>query len=221
MDRPAPRLFVIPARDAPVAAVLRRGPSDWYQVLRWDLDRDVVEGGAWFHGRLYEERCDLSPDGELLLYFCHGGRVRPGYTDAWTAVSRLPWLHALALWPWGTTYGGGGRFVDSGATLGVDRRRIVLRGSAATKTHPDHPSDGLEVVEGEAPLRARSAEVPEAEWDGRDFRGRVLFAKDGKLFRRDRGVDVEIADLNGRAPTPEPAPEWARSPIASRPKRRR
>lgn len=201
---PPCRLFVIPARNAPVAAVLRRGPSDWYQVLRWDLDRDVVEGGAWFHGRIYEDRCDVSPDGALFLYFVHGGRSRPGYTDSWTAVSRLPWLFAHALWPSGTTYGGGGRFVD--------RRRIVLRG--AGKAHPDHEPHGLEVVDGDAPLHARSNEIEDAEWDGRDFRGRVLFARAGKLFRRERDRDVEIADLNDRAPSPEPAPDWARRPLA-------
>jgi hypothetical protein len=90
------RLFVIAARDTPVAAVLRRGPSGWYQIIRWDTGSDEFTDGSWFKGRIYEDKCDLSPDGELFVYFCHGGRWRPEYTDAWTAVSRLPWLSALA-----------------------------------------------------------------------------------------------------------------------------
>lgn len=78
----------IHARSAPRAVVLRRGPSGWAQVIAWDTERDTFDDGAWFKGRIYEERCDLSPNGKLLLYFCHGGRMRPGYTDSWTAVSR-------------------------------------------------------------------------------------------------------------------------------------
>lgn len=107
------RLFVLRARDAPVAVILRRGPSKWYHVIRWHMKEDRFEFGAWFHGRIYEERCDLSPDGQLLVYFCHGGAHRPGYTESWTAVSRAPWLYALGLWPWGSTWGGGGRFLDN------------------------------------------------------------------------------------------------------------
>jgi hypothetical protein len=57
------RLFVISARRAPVAAVLRRGPSKWVQLNVWDTSTDSIEHGQWFHGRIYERRCDLSPDG--------------------------------------------------------------------------------------------------------------------------------------------------------------
>src|SRR5262249_44616225 len=71
--RPPCRLHVLLAREAPVAVILRRGPSAWYQVILWRTDRDTFEDGAWFKGRLYEERCDLSPDGELLLYFALQG----------------------------------------------------------------------------------------------------------------------------------------------------
>jgi hypothetical protein len=48
-----------------------------------------------------------SPDGELLLYFAlQGSRWQTSYRGSWTAVSRVPWLHALALWPQGDTWGG-------------------------------------------------------------------------------------------------------------------
>ena len=93
METPPCRLFVFTARDAPIAIVARRGPSKWYHVLRWHTKNDTFEPGAWFHGRIYEDRCDLSPDGSLMVYFCHGGAWRPDYTAAWTAVQG-PWLHA-------------------------------------------------------------------------------------------------------------------------------
>jgi hypothetical protein len=76
---PAPaRLFVILARRAPVGVIFRRGPSPWVQLIRWDTEHDRFEHGQWFHGRIYERRCDLSPDGSLLIYFASkfSGRAR-------------------------------------------------------------------------------------------------------------------------------------------------
>jgi len=173
--RPPPRLFVVFAARAPVGVVIRRGPSSWASLTRWETDVDRFTPGACFRGRLYEEKCDVSPDGSLFVYAAHQGRrLGTSVTHAWTAVSRLPWLHALTLWPMGTTYGGGGRFVGD--------RRLVLRGASAA--HPEHPLAGLEVVAGEAPLHRSSGEVEGATWSGRDPRGRMVFARDGQLFAR-------------------------------------
>ena len=205
---PPCRLFVIQARDVPVAAVLRRGPSRWYQVIRWDTNDDEFTDGAWFKGRIYEERCDLSPDGELLICFCHGGRIRPGYTDSWTTVSRLPWLSALALWPAGTTYGGGGRFVEN--------RKLILRNGQCDEPHPDHLPHGLELVDGNAERHVSLGEVDGADWSGYDRKRRLVFARAGKLYRRTNGRDREIIDLNDRVPDPVPAPDWAEAPIGRR-----
>ncbi len=198
-------LFVIVARDRPVAVILRRGPSDWYHVVRWDTARDEFEHGAWIRGRLYEDKCDLSPDGELFLAFVHQGRKSgTATTHAWTAVSRPPWLHALALWPQGTTYGGGGRFTG--------RRRLVLR-SGAPKAHPEHPADGLEVEPGSPPLNESSGEVVGAEWSGRDHAGRLVFTRGYVLHRRVGDRDTVVRDFGGLTPETVPAPEEARRPI--------
>jgi len=201
----APRLFVIPARDAPVAAVFRRGPSDWCQVLRWRTDRDEVDDGAWFRGRLYEAKCDVSPDGELLVVAAfQGSRLGTGYTDSWTAVSRLPWLHALALWPVGTTYGGGGRFTGP--------RSLTLR-LGDLRAHPDHPAHGLELTTGAPPRHASTDEIPDADWCGRDHAGRLLLARAGRLYRRRGHDDVQVLDARDRHPAPAPAPGWAKTPL--------
>src|SRR4051812_15030832 len=61
-----PRLFFLLARKSPTAVIFRRGPSDWVQLIRWNTQTDDFEPGQWFHGRVYEHRCDLSPNGELL-----------------------------------------------------------------------------------------------------------------------------------------------------------
>lgn len=189
-----------------MAVVLRRGPSDWYRVIRWDLERDQFDDGAWFKGRIYEEKCDLSPDGALFLGFFHqGSRAGTPYTDSWTAVSRLPWLHAIGLWPAGTTYGGGGRFTGT--------RAVALRNGPDSQTHPDHPGHGLTLEGGPAQVHRSAEGVTGASWVGTDHRGRPIFAREGALYRGTGSDACAVRDLNPMAPKPQPAPDWARKPL--------
>lgn len=206
----SPRLFVIFAKEADEAVVFARGPSAWFHVIRWDTRRDSFESGAWIRGKIYPERCDLSPDGKLLLYFVYQGRRRgTTYTPAWTAVSRSPWLKALALWPWNSTWGGGGHFEG--------KRKVVLAAGCEWKAHPDHPPAGLEVGWGSNRIHASSNEVDGAEWSGRDQRGRLIFARDGRLhwLRNDQSA-VVLADFNADKPDPREAPEWAAEPLVDK-----
>lgn len=203
----SPRLFVIFAKEADEAVVFARGPSEWFHVIRWDTRHDKFEPGAWIRGKIYPERCDLSPDGRLLLYFVHQGqRHSTSYTSAWTGVSRSPWLTALALWPWGSTWGGGGHFEDN--------RKVVLASGCECNAHPDHLPIGLNVSWGSNKRNASSNEVDGAEWSGRDQRGRLIFAKNGCLYwqRNSSAVSV-LADFNGDKPDPQPAPDWATRPL--------
>ena len=105
--KPACRIYVIKAAASPVAAVFRRGPSKQVQILKWDMNTDVFTPGQWFKGRIYERRCDVSPNGQYLIYFATKHKP-PLYS--WTAVSKLPYLTALALWPTRGPLGGGGLF---------------------------------------------------------------------------------------------------------------
>lgn len=199
------RLFVIPARDEPVALIVRRGPSDWCHLIQWETRRDVFTHGAWIRARIYEDRCDLSPDGKLFIYFARGRPTDPSYTHAWTAISRVPWLFALTLWPQGTTYYGGGRFVEN---------RTIALGTVFHPPHPSHPLKGLSIVESEVAPRESYDEVDDADWSGRDHRGNPIFSRRYKLFRRVKRRDVELADFDGLKPDPQPAPDWARRPLA-------
>jgi hypothetical protein len=91
----APRIYCIPAVEAPVVAVFRRGPSNWSHIGRWDLARGEYEAGAWLGGRIFPRRSDLSPDGRLLCYFAHKPSATWKHGDAYVAISKLPWLTAL------------------------------------------------------------------------------------------------------------------------------
>jgi hypothetical protein len=101
------RLYVIVARKAPIAVVFRRGPTRQVELLSWNLETDEVTAGQWLKGRIYERRCDLSPSGKLLIYFAAKYETE---LRTWTAISRPPYLTALALWPKGDAWGGGGLF---------------------------------------------------------------------------------------------------------------
>jgi hypothetical protein len=199
-------LFIIPARDAPKAVIIRRGPSAWYHLILWEWKhkgRDVFTHGAWIRARLFPEKCDLSPDGNLFVYFVfQGSRHGTDYKDSYTAVSRPPWLYALALWPHGGTYAGGGRFLDNHTLIGPFGPQ-----------HPDHQSRVICAESGSFECHRSACEVSDSDWSGLDFSGRVIFTKGGKVFRRKKvgrkQADIELADFNDLQPHPQPAPKWA------------
>ncbi len=144
------RLFVYLARDAPIGAVLRRGPSDWARLSLWHTATDAVDHGQWLHARVYERRCDLAADGSLFVAFVRDSAgPNQGNTDTWVTVSRPPWFTALALWFVGGTYSTGGCFPD-GRTLWLgfdptapDRGHLPADLSTTTALSPyvDHTND--------------------------------------------------------------------------------
>jgi hypothetical protein len=169
------RLFVLLARTAPVGVILRRGPTQWVQLIKWNTDTDTFEPGQWFKGRIYEDKCDLSPDGKLLVYFAHKGGnsfKNPGYGDSWTAISKPPYFTALALWPvWGTWYGGG---------IFQSERVVWLNHKYVHEPHPQHQPDGIKVIQDESwyfDVDVKRESMSQAGWEtiqtGRDIALRV------------------------------------------------
>jgi hypothetical protein len=196
-----PRLSILLAASAPVAVVLRRGPTDWVQVTKWDTSRDTFDDGAWFHGHIYPERSGLSPDGRLMVYFACKHQWL--HTDpCWTAISRPPWLTALAMWPQMDAMHGGGYFEKNSS--------VVLTTLFECDPHPDHQPHGLTVRFGRRAPQQAQAEVPDADWSGYDQQNRLIYARRGRLFRMEGLTLREIADFGDRSPDPVPAPAWAR-----------
>jgi len=101
------RLHVIIAREAETAVVIRRGPSKLVCSIGWNLSNDTFELGQWLRARIYEKRCDLSPDGQYFAYFAKRG------ADSWTAISRTPYLKADAFFSKGDSWNGGGLFTSN------------------------------------------------------------------------------------------------------------
>ena len=61
---------------------------------------------------MYERRSDLSPDGKYLIYFAMNGRWQSEAKGSWTAISKAPYLKAIAMFPKGDCWNGGGLFTD-------------------------------------------------------------------------------------------------------------
>jgi hypothetical protein len=152
--RATTRLYALVAREARTAVVFRRGPSKQVQMLRWDLVTDVLTPGQWLAGRIYNERCGLSPDGKLLVYFA--GKFNTEMAT-FTAISRPPYFTALALWPDGETWGGGGFFEGN--------RRVILNyARVIDELHGgrDIPADFEVSCNAEYRARRGQAEAPES-----------------------------------------------------------
>lgn len=256
------RLFAILATEAPVGVIFRRGPSKWVQIIKWNTNTDTFEFGQWFHGRIYEDRSDLSPDGTKLLYMATKYTNRDeSIGQVWTAVSKLPYLTALALFAHKSsgTWQGGGLFVSN------DEVWIDAEPAPGTNTffpHKDHRPAGLKVTAYPAdddvlsfrlkrdgwknqekahptkPIslhilsltdvssghsftlkdKEQKREIPLSGvvWADWDKRGRLLYAKDGKLFTG--ALDAtgelrseEITDFNMNKPEPKETPDWAKT----------
>lgn len=106
------RVHPILARKANTAVIIRRGPSKSVCTMLWNRSNDTFKLGQWLRGRIYERRCDLSPDGKHFIYFAMNGKWDGLMKGSWTAISRTPYLKALALWPWGDCWNGGGLFLS-------------------------------------------------------------------------------------------------------------
>lgn len=215
---PSCRLSVLFASHAPVAVVVRRGPTHWAHLTRWNTLTDEFEPGQWLRGKLYPERCALSPRGELMVYFAYkSGRVDEanGYRREFTAVSRPPHFTALALWPWHGTWGGGGFFKDD--------RTLVLATNILPDPHPSHLPKRLKVLpDVGARRRAESSAgsilqperwMSERAMEGVDQQGRRIVVDAGILCAIQPGGEREVlrdfnADLPQPVATPSKAQRW-------------
>jgi len=105
------RIHLLPAKEAPIVVILRRKPSKVFHLMRWNTETDAIEHGSWFRGRLYPLRCDVSNDGNWMVYLALGAGG-----NTWNGVCKLPWLMTACEAENVGTYHGGGYWAD-GKTL--------------------------------------------------------------------------------------------------------
>jgi hypothetical protein len=108
-----PRLFLLLAKNSPVAIVIARVRAKLFHVVKWQYVENVIEHGSWFKGSLYPDSSDISFDGRHMVYFALNPKSG---AFSWTAVCEPPFLKALAFWEHESTWYGGGFFPD-GRTL--------------------------------------------------------------------------------------------------------
>ncbi|MEM9229599.1 MAG: hypothetical protein AAGB10_08340 [Pseudomonadota bacterium] len=211
------RLHLYFARSASLAVILRQGPSRAYRMILWNHADDSFIDGQWLKSNIYIERCDISPDGRWFLYFALDGRQRSSALWSFTAISRPPWFTALALYPQGDTWGGGGRFVDAkrytvdtavdpGDTLGrAAGTERVFRGTPDThNTLGFHHRDGRRVN-----LRPRDR----AFWEGAEEPERPFETDGGRLYRTAGASRVLVRDFTDMQFEPIRAPyDWREEP---------
>lgn len=139
-------LHALFARVAPAAVIYRRSPSAQTCLIAWDRRDDSFAVGQWFKGTVKPSWGGLSPDGSLLV--SHVGKHK-GPFGTWTVLSRPPYFTALALWPKGDPWSGGGFFLSD--------RTLVLRhigGPYALAPSLSFPP-GLHVIPASEENRAR------------------------------------------------------------------
>lgn len=91
-EPPLVGLWVIRARDVPIAVVFRRGPTKYVRMVRWDMRHDDFERGQWVAARIYADGSRITPDAKYVDY----NGIRRG--DTWRAVAKPPYFTPLAVW---------------------------------------------------------------------------------------------------------------------------
>ena len=176
------RLHVLIPANSDTAVVIRRGPSKHTCVLSWNMQTDEVKLGQWLKGRIYERRSDISPDGKYWIYFAMNGHWGSESKGSWTAIARAPYLKAIAFFPKGDCWHGGGLFTGN--------RKYWLNGcyfhepSITTKDlKPDEKFRSLGNYGGECPsvyynrLQRDGWTLADREENGR-YDARVFFEKE-------------------------------------------
>ena len=180
---PQCRLHLYFARDTGQTVILRR-------------ETDQFEDGQWLKHKVYPERCDLSPDGRHFLYFALDGRWSSDTKGSYTAISHPPYFTAIALFPQGDTWGGGGVFLDNKRFVADGDKDIFGGGTGLTRLYRSKPDvdcpSGLRTAKGVC-VKMKKAQA-ERVFDRKPLDHPDMsnyHTKGGKLFRR-RGQELNL-----------------------------
>lgn len=217
MQDPTVRLHLFFATENDRAVILRQGPTRQFRMILWHRETDRFEDGQWLKKKVYPERAALSPDGLHFLYFALDGNWQGVTEGAYTALSRPPYWTALALYPEGSTWAGGGYFLDNLHYFAVGGSDVIGCNTGLSRVTFGAPEKGCStgirlldgtraplprevtrrILDGTAPATSseihRRARAPTSDaLDRYDTQG-------GMLYRR-KGLELElIRDFNDMA----------------------
>lgn len=213
---PIIRLHLYFARDNSQAVILRQGPSKLCRLILWDRDNDTFEDGQWLRHKVYPERCDLSPDGRHFLYFALDGKWQSEAKGSYTAISQPPWFTALALYPQGDTWGGGGAFIGNDRYLihsCLPNSDIINRAKDLERVYQIAPTTEIAtgIVRADGSRAPLSRELRKRILEGDNWHSPIdLYdTLDGNLYRRNGDELQLIRDFTDMAFEPIRAPyDW-------------
>ena len=142
MQKQIVRLHLFFATENDRAVILRQGPTRQYRMILWHRDTDTFEDGQWIKKRVYTDKCDLSPDGAHFIYFVLDGKWNLETEGSYTVVSKPPFWTALALCPEGSTWGGGGVFLDNTHYFASGKPDIIGRDDGLARVTLGEPEKG-------------------------------------------------------------------------------
>ncbi|MEO0938979.1 MAG: hypothetical protein AAFY38_12570 [Pseudomonadota bacterium] len=208
---PTVQLKLFFARGSDRAVILRQGPYKLSRMILWHRGTDYFEDGQWLKHRVYADRSDLSPDGQHFLYFALDGKPGSPTKGSYTALSRPPYFTALALYPIGHTWWGGGFFLSNDTFVGDGEKDIIGRAEGLSRCTRSWDRTAQREVYTDA--KGRAFELPEKTSHHAAARAHPDYlAKGARLYRR-RGAELSlIRDFTDMEFTEIRAPYDWRSP---------
>lgn len=230
---PAARIFGFVASEADVCILLRQAPLEETLMVKWNLKTDKFETGQWLKAPLSPGNCDLSPKGDLFAVHTIGRwPIRPDSIGPYLSVSRPPFFTALAFWRVVGERRGNVRWKDD-RELWIDRpaqeERSYNRNAPETFVLRSIDLKSVGQLTEERVLE-RMTRIERSGWKMRevayrsytlddtafrsvwadiDHRGRLLLAREGRIFVRDAAGERELIDLNPHTFQAVPPKKWA------------
>jgi hypothetical protein len=183
----------------------------WFTALAyWSV------GGTYHTGAYFTDRRSIwpgftpdPPDVGTLPSWLLRVQGLPAYVDGTNSwPERTVWVNRLLRDGW--------RRIDGAAVETWEHRQPDTRLVLLMKLRSDADFaayGGPHIVEYAVQMDSTGtvAEIGQATWADWDQRGRLIVAKEGRLWHwQPPGTLCEIADFNGQTPEPAPAPDWAR-----------
>ena len=225
------RIFGFVAAEADVAVLIASRSKHLNLMVRWDLASDTFEVGQWLARQIDLERSELSPDGRLFGYYAlNSGRKPSGgpHPGHYIVVCRPPYFTALSLWWTGGKQADrviwtGNRQISVGKPAGtppdtgrvpedfrvIDPADIWVRRSVYPNSMGGLVRKGLRFPEVSRPEVQHHLWRRRLDWNDVDHRGRLLFARGGRVFAWGENGKRELIDLNPQDIQPLAPPAWA------------